>query len=265
MPSIREYDSAPQPEDVRGIQHRRISTDPHLRVALGVPMAPPSVTMWSSRDRAIGHPKSFVILVNLEGAGTARFFGHISAGKELAGPGKVVAYFEGRRFKSLSDARAILLEDSFDCVACGDDLFIMRPTRFESLFAYITSLSRHATETIDAMQAHIEPANLAAFRDRVEANHVLLRRVAGKVIIDPATADVNVVRQVVTDYGFNVKVRTTHAGLVLGFDNDDPRDLVRLLTDSAVVSAITRRKFIATAKTEVAAGGASSTPPPSVP
>ncbi len=247
----REFDSAPQPEDVQGVQYIRLDENDFLRAAVGAVASSTDVPAWTRRDKAVGHPRSFVLSVKLKRAGTAHFFRRLTPAKELRGPGKVVAFLEGKRFQALEESRVILIEDSFDCVAFDGDLFIMNPLGFESLFAYATSLSQNANATIDSVQSYIDPALIGGLRSEVGSNRVYMRRLAGRIQVDLAHLGIEAVRSTVQEYHFNVRVDESGGRLRLGFDRGDPKDLIRLLTDSAVRSALTGRKFIATAKTVV--------------
>lgn len=254
--TLREFDSAPQPDDSQGVMHIPLSENEFLRGAIGAIGPPADIAEWTVRDREVGKPRSFVISVKLQGGGTARFCRRLTQAKQLRGPGKVVAFLEGKRFQALEEQRVILLEDSFDCVESEGNLFIFNPSGFETLFAYTMRVSARASESIDRVQQYIDSSVISELRQQVGSNRSYMRRVAGKIVLDLSTVDADAVRQTVTEWGFNVTVTGSGRDFKLGFAGGNPKDLIRVLTESAVGSAITGRKFIATSKTEVATGGA---------
>ena len=254
--SLREFDSAPQPEDAQGVQYLSLADDEFLRRAIGAIGPPTDIPEWTRRDRDVGKPRSFVISVKLHEGGRALFCRRLTPAKQLRGPGKVVAFLEGTRFQALEEQRVILLEDTFDCVEYGGNLFILNPPGFESLFAYVTRVYERANEVIGNIQPYIDTSVFDALRQKVGSNRSYMRRIVGKVLLDLSAVDVDAVRQTVTEWGLNVTVTGSGGELILGFARGDPTDLIRVLTESAVRSAITGRKFIATAKTEVATDGA---------
>ena len=151
-------------------------------VASSVPRASMDPSRQSGRTSAV-----FLSFGQAQAGRTAHFFGRLTPAKELRGPGKVVAFLEGKRFQQSSEeSRVILIEDSFDCVAFDGDLFIMNPLGFESLFAYATSLSQNANATIDSVQSYIDPALIGGLRSEVGSNRVYMRRLAGRIQVDLA-------------------------------------------------------------------------------
>lgn len=139
------------------------------------------------------------------------------------------------------------MDSGFDCVELGYFLLILKPNGFESLFSYETSLQERATAVIDQLEHHLEPEQLAALRSDVQTNRNLLRQIAGRVRIDVATADPAKVREAVKRCNLNVTVKEVGGRMRLGFEGNDPQDLIRLLTDRAVESIVSETPYIATA------------------
>jgi hypothetical protein len=247
---IREYDSAPQPEDAEGIQHISIEGDAQLEAALAPFGESATVTMWDPRAKSWARPHSYVVSVNLKGNGTARFFGHMTDAKRLES-GKVLVFFEGKRFQSLEEEQAILIDANFDCVVCGGEMFITRGPSFESLFSYERSLQANATRAIDQVSQYIDPSRLELFRTAVGANRSYLRRIAGRIKVDLATAPHANIREAIDKCHLKVTMKTPNGRLQLGFEGENPKDLIRLLCDRPVEAIISRRPFIATALEEI--------------
>jgi hypothetical protein len=247
---IRDYDSAPQPEDAEGIQYISIEGDKQLEDALAPFGESATVAMWNPEDKSWARPHSYVVSVNLKGNGTARFFGHLTEAKRLES-GKVLAFFEGKRFQSLEDEQAILIDANFDCVVCGGEMFITRGASFESLFSYERSLQANAKQAIDHVSQFIDPAKLELLRTAVGANRSFLRRIAGRIKVDLATAPQANIREAIDKCHLKVTMATPNGHLLLGFEGENPKDLIRLLCDRPVEAIISRRPFIATALEEI--------------
>jgi len=242
---LREYDSEPQPEDAQRTQFIDVTEDSYLRNALQPLGEGADIPAWTRSDKAVGKPWSFGITVNLSGDGRARFLGRITKGQQLTGSGRVVAFLEGQRFQGLEESHAIILDPEFDCVLVDDYVLIFDSLKFESMFAYSATLATLATRTIDEVQDFIKPELLDTLKQRVGANRALLRRVAGRIRVDLRTADPVKIRRAIDTCHFNVSLDVENGRVKLGFANNDPGDLVKLLTDRAVDSMISGRSYIA--------------------
>lgn len=250
---LRVFDSAPLPKEDRGIQYLRLSGNRHLQRFIESIPEPSDCVGWTEDDLEVGRPLSFVIVAKFRDRSSARFFRRLTPSKELRATGKVIAFLRGNRFEALEESRAILLESSFDAIEFGDYLFILRPRGFERIFDYTLSLRSHARAAIRGISAYIKPDLLDSFREHVLTRPKYLHKMAGQILLDLANVDHARLKKTVDEWGFNVVVEGVGGELTLGFANNDPEDLVRVLTEAAVVSAITNRKFIAEAKTEVGA------------
>jgi hypothetical protein len=245
--ALREYDSAPQPEGHQLTQFIDLEGDTHLKKALAALKAATDLPAWTPADPRVGNPRSFVIEAALKDDGRARFFGRITKGKQLQGPGRVVAFFEGERFHALVEQKVIIVDATFDCVQLDTYLFILKPTGFESLFSYEISLAANAKKTMDSMAQYLEPVKLASLRSAVDSNRLLLRQIAGRIRIDLKTADPERIREAIDRCKFNVTIDFSGGKLRLGFAGDDPQDLIKLLTERGVESIVSGKPYIATA------------------
>jgi hypothetical protein len=108
-------------------------------------------------------------------------------------------------------------------------------------------LAANAAKTIDGIQDFIDATKIAALRAQVGRDRGLLRRIGGKIRLDLATAHPDKIREAIKKCKFNVTVDTSGGALKLGFEGDNPRDLIRLLTERGVESIVSGRPFIATA------------------
>jgi hypothetical protein len=242
---LREFDSEPQPEDARRSQYIDLRENEYLRQALTPLGEGADIPAWTRSDKAVGKPWSFAVSVKLAGDGRARFLGRITKGQQLKGSGRVVAFLEGRRFQGLEESNAIILDPDFDCVVADDYVLVFNALKFESMFAYAKSLSAYANRTIDEIQGYIQSDLLDTLRRQVGASRALLRRVAGRIRVDLRTADPAKIQRAIERCSFNVTVSTDGGRLRLGFANNDPQDLIKLLTDRGVESMITGRGYIA--------------------
>jgi len=243
---LREYDCAPQPEGHQKIQYIAIDDDTHIQRALSSVTPSTDVPVWSPKDDKVGKPRSFVVSATVKGTGNARFFGRITKGKQLVGPGRVVAFFEGNRFQSLVEQQVILVDASFDCVEFGGFLFIWKPNGFESLFAYEVSLSARARSAVNGLEPYLYPETFVTLKSAIAANRHVLRQIAGRIRLDLKTADPEKVRVAIARCGLNVSIDISDGKMRLGFQGNDPQDLITLLTERTVEAMVSGRPFIAT-------------------
>ena len=248
---LRHFDSAPQPDDVSGVQYLSLDRDSFLRGAVGSLPEPVDATGWTAEDPEVGTPRSIVVVVHMSGDVTARFFRRHTPSKQLVKPGKLVAIARGNRFDSLEESSAMLISYDFDCAQFGNHLYVTSATGFETLFGYTVSIRNNAMVAVDSLVQYLDPTQVDGFRNSVSGSVRAMKRMAGRIQLDLSTVDHRKVRRVVQEWGFNVVVGKVGGRVRLGFQGGDPTDLIKLLTDSAVKSAITDKKFIATAKTEI--------------
>ena len=244
---LREYDCAPQPDDEQLVQFLEIKGDKHLERALKSIGASSDLHTWSAADPEVGKPRSFVLTAVAPSGHPVRFLGRLTKGKQFTGRNRIVAFLEGGRFQSLSEQSAVLIDSVFDCVEAEGHLLIFKPAGFESLFSYETSLAERAATTLSGLAPYLEPDKLVSLRANIGVNRTHLRQIAGRIGLDLGKVDPARVKLAITRCGFNVTLDVTREGLRLGFEGDDPRDLIRLLTERGVESIITGRTFIATA------------------
>jgi hypothetical protein len=245
--TLREYDCGPQPEDMVPVQFIDAREDVHLQRSLSTLKSGSDLTAWTPEDSDVGAPRSFIVAAELKDGKKVRFFGRITKGKQLEGPGRLVAFFSGQRFNTLTEQKAVIIDAGFDCVEVDGFLIIMKPNGFESLFAYETNLKERATAIIDGLEPYLEPEKLVALRSGIGTNRNLLRQIAGRIRIDLRTADPRKVRDAVKRCKLNVTVNVVDGKLKLGFEGNDPQGLIRLLTDRAVESIVSGTSYIATA------------------
>jgi hypothetical protein len=249
---VSEYDCVRQPEGYITAQFIDLRVDDHLSKALKSLKPAADTPVWTTDDAEVGKPRSFVIEAKGATQSKIRFFGRITKGQQLVGPGRMLAFVEGDRFRALIDQKVFVIDARFDCVEVGPYMFILRSTGFESLFAYETSLKERADERIESLAPYVAADKIRALKVAIGTNRNLLRQISGRIRIDLKTADPARIQAAVTKCHLNVIVDTSGKVIRLSFQGDDPQGLIQLLTDRAVEGIVSGTSYIAPALQDVA-------------
>ncbi len=245
--TISEYDCVRQPEGYQRAQFIGLEDDDHMKAALKSLKPAADTPTWSALDPKVGRPRSFVIEAAGPNDSKVQFFGRLTKGQQLEGPGKLLAFVEGDRFRALMDQKVYIVDARFDCVAFHPFLFVMRPTGFESLFAYETQLVAKAGERIDSLKSFLSTEKLVVLRSAIGTNRNLLRQIAGRIRIDLNTADPARIKVAIAKCKLNVTLEVKDGKMKLDFEGNDPQGLIQLLTDRAVEGLVSGHPYIAPA------------------
>ncbi len=247
---VRPYDCSPHVSGQAGVQVVDLREDEFLKNAMDAITDGSDLEEWKKDDPAVGRPRSFVIEGGLSDLGRIRFYGRITKGKQLSGPGKLIAFFEGDRFQFLEDQRAILI-NSYDCIEFDGAAYILSPGGFESLFSYEAELKKAASKSLRSVEEFIEPDDLHILQTALASDRNLMRQFAGKIKLNLATADPANVKAAVAKCKLNVEVNEKGGRMKLHIIGGDPKGLVTLLTEKAVSSIASGTPFIAGALTAI--------------
>jgi Domain of unknown function (DUF4868) len=246
-----EYDPAYDPSDDE-IQYIDLNRDPFLERAIESIPPPVSATTWTSADGQVGHPRSFIVCLDLDGVGSVRFIRSLSAQKEFTPDKGILGRWIGDRFESVDDARTIVFEPSFQAIHFGRFLFVLDRTAFETLFNYYVQLQGHADEVLGNAQRYIVPAQFEELRATTLASTRALKNLRSIAPdFDLRTVSTAKLNHVIKHWNVSIRLVGEGSKRKLSLNPKRPMDLVRLLTDSYVQSPMTDQRYVATSKRRV--------------
>jgi Kiwa KwaB-like protein len=247
-----EYDPSYDPLEDE-IQYIDLSKDAFMKGAIGA--IPPAETApsWTDADPLVGHPKSFVVALPLEVLGVVQFIRSLSAQKEFTPDKGILARLvANNRFESLSDARTIVFEPSFQVIRAGGYAFVLDRTAFERLFNYYGQLETHATAVLQGVRKYVGADEFAKLKDSTLASPRAVKTLRSTPVgFDLDKYSTRRLNRVLRDWKVSIRVTVEDGKRRLSIDPKRPMDMVRLLTDSYLQSPMTNYRYVVTSKRKV--------------
>src|SRR5579871_1553738 len=166
--------------------------------------------------------------------------------KELTRSRLFAAFFRDGQYDALREP-VFLFDSHLDCIARGDDLYILNKSNFQSMFLFFELVRRNAQQALATLRERLPIGNFDQFAHDCEGHLVKLVKLQN-IAAKPYLARITIadLRRAITRHNLKLEVQE-----VVIYDPADKWALLKLLDDDYLHSRLTNLDYEANGKREL--------------
>src|SRR5579871_3800513 len=151
--------------------------------------------------------------------------------KELTRSRLFAAFFRDGQYDALREP-VFLFDSHLDCIARGDDLYILNKSNFQSMFLFFELVRRNAQQALATLRERLPIGNFDQFAHDCEGHLVKLVKLQN-IAAKPYLARITIadLRRAITRHNLKLEIQEVEGQEVVIYDPADKWALLKLLDD----------------------------------
>lgn len=239
---LRPYQALTKP-DPHEVEVLELATHPSIARQVEALASPAGLPDFRQDARFVAGLRFAVAIAEPPQAPPICLFRTMNPKKELQRSRALGMVLHKGAFDLLRD-HVYLLDAGIDCAASAGTLFIFQKTNFQTIFGFYEEVERIARETLETIRARDLIVNFEEFEQAClghQAKLAKLRNIAASAYFGKITiADL---KAVATEFRRQIAFREANGREQLVFDGRDKWEILRLLDDDFLASALTGLRY----------------------
>lgn len=191
--------------------------------------------------------KYYVLMLTCPIGRTVMAIRHYTGGRKLSTTGKFTMFMQRGQYDVL-DESALVFDSRLDAVAADGFVFVENQTQFSQALGYDEHVRSRGARVLTDMGGSITmPAGFTEWCDKGVRKYAKICRIAESGVVD--RLELEKVRQVIADFGLDIKADVVGNRLVFDFDEQTVGwDFLKLLDQDYLESGLTSEQFEAVQK-----------------
>lgn len=247
---VRSYASESKP-DGEEIEHLDLAAHPLLQKQLASLSQVFTLNVFEADAAFIAHLRFYAILATPPTGEPVAFLRIYTPKKELTRSRLFAAFFRDGQYDTVREP-VFLFDSHLDCIARGDDLYILNKSNFQSMFRFFELVRRNAQQALATLRERLPIGNFEQFARDCEGHLiklVKLQNIAAKPYL--ARITITDLRRVITRHSLRLEIQEIEGREVVVYDPVDKWALLKLLDDDYLHSRLTNLDYEANGKREL--------------
>ena len=247
---LRAYAAESKPGDEE-IEHLDLAAYPTLQQQIASLAQVYTLNVFEADKAFIANLRFYAIVATPPDGDPITFFRIYTPKKELSRSHLFAAFFRDGQYDTVREP-IFLFDSHLDCIACGDDLFILNKSNFQSMFRFFEVVRRNAQQALATLRAQLPIGNFDQFAHDCEGHLVKLVKLQN-IAAKPYLARITIadLRRVIVRHSLRLEIQVIEGREVVVYDPADKWALLKLLDDDYLHSRLTNLDYEANGKREL--------------
>ncbi len=247
---LRPYAPENKP-NAEEIEHLDLAAHPLLKQQLASLAAVFTLGVFQADAAFIANLRFYAILATPPKGDPVAFLRMYTPKKELTRSRLFAAFFRDGQYDTIREP-VFLFDSHLDCIARGDDLYILNKSNFQSMFRFFELVRRNAQQALAILRARLPIGNFEQFARDCEGHLVKLVKLQN-IAAKPYLARITIadLRRVITHHNLKLEIHKIEGREVVIYDPADKWALLKLLDDDYLHSRLTNLDYEANGKREL--------------
>ncbi len=247
---LRSFAAESKP-DAEEIEHLDLAAHPILRQQLASLAQVFALNVFQADATFIANLRFYAILATPPTGDPVAFLRIYTPKKELTRSRLFAAFFRDGQYDTLREP-VFLFDAHLDCIARGDDLYILNKSNFQSMFRFFEQVRRNGQQALAILRERLPIGNFDQFARDCEGHLVKLVKLQN-IAAKPYLARITVadLRAVILRHALRIEIHEIEGRELVVYDPTDKWALLKLLDDDYLHSMLTNLDYEANGKREL--------------